>query len=156
MIFTLSLSGIPPSINHAYFDKVINRGGRFITNRILTTLGKKYKNGVQATIARELPQLSALGVAKKDIALGVAYMFLSPTVLNKTWTEKAETRYKKFDVDNRLKLLTDAIAEAIKVDDSNFQVWIAAKRQHDTEETHIWLWSIEELGWFPDELRNSF
>ena len=50
----------------------------------------------------------------------VSVDFYFETIINKGWPTKAKSRYKKFDVANREKLLLDALSKATAVDDSQF------------------------------------
>jgi hypothetical protein len=57
----------------------------------------------------------------------VHLFFYFETVVNESWnnpafrpSKRAKERYKRFDLDNRIKLLTDCIRDFICVDDSHF------------------------------------
>ncbi len=108
-MIVISLPDLPPSSNKAYWDNP--NGGR-----VLTKAGKAYKTGVtQHVIKYHAHQTREL---RKDATLSLLVAFGFPTLFNKGWPEKATHRYKKLDLDNRYKLLQDAIMDATAIDDS--------------------------------------
>jgi Holliday junction resolvase RusA-like endonuclease len=128
------LPGIPPSANNAYFN--LPKGGR-----TLTTEGKRYKRETAAYLAREYPK--ELMFFEPNVGYGLAVRF-EMNILNKGWPDKAESRYKKADVSNRLKLLEDVLSSVAATDDSQHLTVYLSKRQSDTEFTHIWIWRDDD------------
>ncbi len=108
---------LPPSSNHIY---VTGRGGI----RFLSSEAKTFKLRTVSYIqANCLAQISRLD---REAIYRVWYAFFFPPdeLINKTFGSgkkgSAQTRYKKMDVENRLKLIADALATAIGIDDCQF------------------------------------
>lgn len=108
---------LPPSSNHIY---VTGRGGI----RFLSSEAKTFKLRTVSHIqANCLAQISRLD---REAIYRVWYAFFFPIddLINKTYGSgkkgSAQTRYKKMDVENRLKLIADALATAIGIDDCQF------------------------------------
>jgi Holliday junction resolvase RusA-like endonuclease len=121
-VISILLTGLPPSSNHAYFN--LPKGGRTLTKG-----GKKYKTETSTYIMQNFQPLI------RGIKLNHPYGILFGVeldILNKTWPETAKTRYKRLDVDNRVKLLQDAVVEALGIDDSQMMSSGIFKR-HSTE-----------------------
>ncbi len=142
-MITLSVPSIPISSNKAYAKR---RGSGA---RVLTKVGKKYKNETKTYIARNYPD--QLHFFKPDVPyVGVVeFVFKGRDHLYcKSWgNEKnaAESRYKVLDVSNRLKLLEDALAAATGIDDKhNFALLLSKTWSRDYEATDIWMWNREE------------
>ena len=122
MILSFSFPEIPPSINHIYAQV----GPR----RILKTVGKAYKKRLQQVLlhdhAREVEAL--LDEAGDDLFLLLSIDVYFPTLVNEGWLKinrsgkrGADSRYKRLDASNRVKVVEDAVVEAIGIDDSRFQ-----------------------------------
>jgi Holliday junction resolvase RusA-like endonuclease len=69
----------------------------------------------------------ALRPIRSEALYAVHLHFYFETVINATWnnpdlkpSKRAKERYKRFDLDNRIKLLTDCVRDFIDVDDSHF------------------------------------
>lgn len=139
----ISIPGLPLSTNHAYMDVTVGKGKNRFIKRVLTPEGRAYKAETTAYIVKNYPRL--LNYFKPNTPYGYIVQLSFPNLLNKTWPEKAETRYKKLDVTNRSKLFEDALAEALAIDDSTFLTARYDKIQGD-EATNIWLWEIEEAA----------
>lgn len=126
----------PPSVNRAY---ATTRGGR----RLLTSEGKLYKQSVRDVIGQlysgATPELARLG----EVPLSLTVK-LYTCVENKGWSEgKAKNRYKRVDVSNRVKLLEDALFEALGVDDCLVFKLTVEKIDSDDEYVHI---NLEEVS----------
>ncbi len=109
---------LPPTSNHCYFT---NRfGGRTKTKEA----DAFQKRLVQEVTGPHLASLAQLNTTYKDSVFRVHYKLYFPfeEIFNRSWGKKsgAESRYKKMDAENRLKLLTDSFAKAIGIDDSRF------------------------------------
>jgi Holliday junction resolvase RusA-like endonuclease len=114
---------MPPSVNAIYFTR-----GK---NRVLTTLGKTYKEDVKAIIIQHI--MSTQQVEEfKNIPMILHLTFYFSQIENKNY-QKSGNRFKRIDVSNRIKILEDAISETIGVDDCQFLCVIAEKGQGDTE-----------------------
>jgi hypothetical protein len=114
---SITLFSLPPSSNHIY---ITARGGK----RFLSEEAKKFKLDTISHIqSNYLPQISLLD---REGLYRVWYAFYFPPedILNMTFgggkKGSAKTRYKKLDVENRLKLVSDALATAIGIDDCQF------------------------------------
>lgn len=137
----IDIPTLPLSSNHAYFDVVVGRGKKRRTQRVLTDEGKKYKLETTTFIVSTYPQY--LQMFKPNTAFGYIIRLHFPNLLNSTWPEKAESRYKKLDASNRVKLLEDAMAKAFGIDDKVFLSTRADKVQGEPR-TEIWVWNMEE------------
>lgn len=125
MIYSFWYGGLPPSENAAYAQV-----GRM---RKLTTEAKAWKRRFHDTIWEEhgdsLTEIITL--AEDDLWIDVGYDVHFPSLVNKGWLKgKAKTRYKKSDARTRIKLLEDALSEALGIDDSRFQI-AHIKKWHD-------------------------
>lgn len=137
----IAIPGVPLSSNHAYFHVTSGKGKKKITKRVLTEAGRKYKTETTSYIVKHYPQ--ELTMFKPNTPYGYIIQIFFPNMLNKGWPETAKTRYKKFDVTNRVKLLEDAIVKAIGIDDCNF-LSTRSDKAEGPEYTHIWMWNMEE------------
>jgi Holliday junction resolvase RusA-like endonuclease len=105
----------PPSTNKAYYV----RQGRMHMSEV----GKSFKRGVLSYITQHYMK------EIKNFKTNVPYMLhlrfhFEDGIENKGWgkggAKKCETRYKKWDATNRVKLAEDAIRDALGIDDSQF------------------------------------
>lgn len=131
---------LPPSSNHIY---VSGRGG----GRFLSAQAKKFKlraiSHIQSTCLAKITNLD------RSAIYSVWYNFFFPTdsLINKTFGQKkknsAESRYKRMDVENRIKLVADSLATAIGIDDCQFfeggHSKLSASLVGDIEQVHIFL-----------------
>ena len=113
----VTLPFLPPSSNNIY---VTNRqGGRFLSSE-----AKEFKTKAIAFIQSNC--LAAIGKLDRGAVYRVWYAFYFPLedIINKTYGSgkkgAASTLYKKMDVENRVKLVADALATAIGIDDCQF------------------------------------
>lgn len=105
----LRLPFLPPSANEAYRR---NQWGGM-------TLSAKAKVFITAAKLQINRQLDGTVLFDPNRAHSIHLHFRSPTLLNKGWeTGKAATRFKKFDVANLEKLLSDLVCEVFGIDDS--------------------------------------
>lgn len=113
---------LPPTSNKIYF-----RG------TILTKKAREYAERFAMVIGREyLPEINGLN----PLAIFAIHLhFYFETVVNDSFnnpkvpaSKRAKSRYKKFDLTNRVKLLEDCVRDAIAIDDS--QTFIAAQEKH--------------------------
>jgi len=113
---------LPPSSNRIYF-----RG------TILTKESRAFAERFSQVISREY--LPAINQLDPKALYAVHLHFYFETVVNLTYNDpntpaskRAKSRYKKFDLTNRVKLLEDCVRDAIAIDDS--QTFIAAQEKH--------------------------
>lgn len=103
---------MPPTSNHIYF-----RG------TILTKQAREYAEQFSFFVVRQyLPEISQLN---KDGVFALHLKFYFETLVNSSFdnpsvpaSKRAKSRYKRFDLSNRVKLLEDCIRDAIAIDDS--------------------------------------
>lgn len=129
------LDGLPPSANNAYFN--LPKGGR-----VLSKAGRKYIAETKDLLARKY--MKELTFFKKDVPYLVFFRFYLAAVQNSGWaTGKAESRYKRIDVTNRVKLLEDCLKEVAGIDDSQ-HMRVVLDKQQGAERTEVWVWNLEE------------
>lgn len=113
---------LPPTSNKLYF-----RG------TILTKIAKEYAERFSMAISREyLPEINQLN---PNALYGMHLHFYFETVVNDSYnnpkvpkSKRAKSRYKRFDLTNRIKLLEDCIRDALAIDDS--QTFVACQEKH--------------------------
>lgn len=126
------LKGIPPSTNHAYFN--LPKGGRK-----LTAAGEKFKTETMAFITKNLQGQIRSMKENHPYGLGIQVRM---SIFDKR-PGKGQ-RYKKTDATNRIKLLEDAVAAAIGIDDSQFVTVIINKVDAPEETTRVIVWDLIE------------
>ena len=136
------LPSLPISTNHAYTNITIGKGKKKVTKRVLTKEGRKYKTETKGYIVQHYPM--ELARIQPDKPYGYIIQLSFPNLLNKGWPDTAKSRYKKLDASNRVKLLEDALSDALGIDDSCFLSTRADKVPGQLESTQIWLWNMEE------------
>ena len=102
---------MPPSVNKLYFVK----SGR----KHMSSEGKEIKARMKGIVLKEAVGALWLKEAQNS-ALEMELSLYFPAVENKGWPKKAKSRYKRVDITNRVKLLEDALSEALGIDDSVF------------------------------------
>lgn len=132
-----TLEGLPVSSNQAWFN--IGHSGRG-----LSTAAKKYKNEVQVFIGRTYP--TELTQFHKNEPHLIMFRVHVAELQNTTWGKKkgAESRYKKNDATNRIKLLEDILATVTGVDDSATMTFIVDKVQTQEpgrEFVEVFIWN---------------
>lgn len=132
----MKLPVLPPSSNNAY--AIVGR------MMVLTSKGRKFKKESTAYLAKAYPMQLARIKPNRPLVLYARFHLLN--LQNKGWPEKAESRYKKFDASNRVKLLEDVIKEVTAADDSNNIMAIPHKVKGDDDRTEIWIWDLESEG----------
>lgn len=140
------LDSLPLSSNQAYWN---NPAG----GRVLTKAGAAYKAEVKNHIIKN--HATETGQLKKDCAVGGLVAFGFPNMLTKNWPGKAKNRFQRLDIDNRVKLLQDAIKEATSMDDSQICFDFKYKYHSTSPQTIVYLWNedAEPIG---HKLLNSF
>lgn len=134
----ISIPSIPPSANHAYSTI------RGTNKRVLSKEGRAYKTITTAFIAQTYPVFMTF--FKKDVPYLLVIRFWFDQIYNKGWPKTADSRYKRLDVSNRLKLLEDSLKDAGGFDDSQNVGLVLQKYQGEKERTEIWAWNLESEG----------
>lgn len=137
----LSVPSTPISSNAAYFNLPGGRG------RSLTKEGRKYQNETTAYLVQTYPH--ELKKVLPDIPYFCYVRFYFPAIENK---EGAQTRYKKLDTTNRVKLFEDCLKDACGIDDAQYLIWTLEKRQ-GKDLTEVFMWNLEQETTPIDELR---
>jgi len=140
-MISMTFDWLPPSVNHVYMTVMKGKGRARIPIRTLTPEGKKFKNETTAELVRRFP--TELRIFKPNVPFMVVGRLSFPNLLNKGWPDKAETRYKRLDADNRLKLLLDVLKDAAGIDDSNF-LDIRVIKALGPDKTELWIMNMEE------------
>lgn len=132
---------LPPSSNHIY---VTRRGGK---GRFLSKEAETFKRRTISHIQTYC--LAKVSRLDREAVYRVWYAFYFPPeeLLNQTFGSgkkgSAKTRYKRMDVENRLKLVADALATAIGIDDCQFfeggQTKLSASLTSGVPQVHIFL-----------------
>lgn len=128
------------------------------------TSNRIYRKGTALTDeAREYAERFSLAMVRfqhlflqiDDTAVFGLHLRFFMNLLNPSWnnpavppSRRAKSRYKRIDLDNRIKLLTDCIRDAIDVDDS--QIFAASQEKH-----HVAAESEEHLEAFIQEVPPS-
>lgn len=119
---------LPPSANHIY-----------IRGTVLKREAREYKAAFkQWVIQNHMHNVANLPVGPEMVySLHLAFFFDS--LVNESYNDKtkppsrrAKTRYKRLDLDNRVKFLQDCVRDAIDVDDSH--IFAASQEKHQDPE----------------------
>lgn len=139
-VLLLQIPFMPPSSNNCYVTvwkkkmRILSKEARAFKQRVLTDVVPRY--------------LADISKLPKDSVYHVHYriFFEREDVLTKTWgAEKngAKSQYKKMDLENRLKLLSDVVSDALGIDDSQFFSGHQEKRScaevGDIPQVHIYV-----------------
>lgn len=136
----MHLPYFPPSTNKAFFS----RHGRLH----LSDEGKAFKENVKAHIIQNYARQI------RDFKKNVPYLLYLRVIFaegleNAGWPKKCQTRYKKMDATNRIKLVEDAVRDALGVDDSQFLGVVVEKTgpkfgdQDPKSHLIVFLWDLE-------------
>lgn len=105
---------LPPSANHLY-----------IRGTILTKQAREYKARFKQFVVQTIGMKQIMDMDPKAL-YHVQLDFYFETVLNKSFgdlslppSKRAKSRYKKFDLDNRIKFLSDCVRDSVGIDDSH-------------------------------------
>lgn len=134
----LKVPSLPPSSNHAYANI------RGTNKRVLTKVGRAYKVETCAHLAQKYRAELQFFRPDQPYLLVVRFWFLQ--IHNAGWPKKADSRYKRLDASNRLKLLEDALKDAAGVDDSQNLTLVLQKYEGLEEKTEIWVWNLDDEG----------
>lgn len=131
----IEIPSLPPSSNHAYANI------RGTNKRVLTKEGRAYKIETSAHLAQKYRAELQFFHPNQPYLILVRFWF--DQIYNTGWPKKADSRYKRLDVGNRLKLFEDALKDAAGVDDSQNLTLILQKYQGSEEKTEIWVWNLD-------------
>lgn len=131
---------LPPSSNHIYVTS--RKGVRFLSKEA-ETFKRRAISHIQSHYLAQISKLDREAIYR----VWYAFYFLPEEILNLTFGEgkkgSAKTRYKRMDVENRLKLVADALATAIGIDDCQFfeggQTKLSASLTSGIPQIHIYL-----------------
>ena len=122
-LLTFVYPGLPPTSNRIYF-----RGNQ------LTAEARQYAEAFSQYINQNYLHVTSQAMNTEGL-FAVHIRFFFDWLVNKTWnnmnippSRRADSRYKKVDLDNRIKLLTDCVRDAIDVDDSH--IFAASQEKH--------------------------
>jgi len=138
----IDLPYLPPTTNHAYQSQIRSIRGKRVAVRVLSEEGRKFKREASSDILKEAVTFQT----SRDKRYGLAIVFNLTRLENATWPKKTQNRFSRVDVSNRIKLLEDALAETLGIDDSQFFPIVVTKAKGNTESgsTRILVWSEEE------------
>lgn len=118
----LVFAGLPPTSNHI-----------FVKGHILTREARDYAEQFSKEMVRYQHLIHQMNESA-DVVYGVHLRFYM-NLVNESWnnpsvapSKRAKSRYKKIDLDNRVKLITDCVRDAIAVDDSH--IFAASQEKH--------------------------
>lgn len=127
---------LPPSDNEIYSTTIIRKGKLIIPKRQLTAIARAYKTNAKQKVAKLF--LTNSLEFKKNIEYSCLIHVFFKKIYNKGWPGAAKNRYKREDAQDRIKLATDAISEAIGVDDSHhFRTVIEKEEDKDNPRMEI-------------------
>jgi Holliday junction resolvase RusA-like endonuclease len=130
---------MPPTSNHCYVTiwqkkmRVLSKEANAFKKRVLTEIVPTYLN--------EITLLDRYAIYD----VHYRFFFERDDVMTKTYGEKngAESQYKKMDLENRLKLLSDVVSSSIGIDDSQFfaghQEKLSCSLVGGTPQVHIFI-----------------
>lgn len=139
---------LPPTSNNIY----ANRSGG---GRVKTTEARSWQNRAVKEILRQ-SHLSIQSEFDPTRMYWLDLLFYFKEVINRGWNErwkrgpkkgqrKAENKWKKIDLGNRLKLLEDTIKDVTGVDDSStFVLHLTKECDPDNPRVEVELWSLQE------------
>jgi len=108
---------LPPSDNKIYTTVIVGKGKRKFPKRQLTTEARAYKNKVKTMVAALA--MESTKAFQPNVKYTCTIRVYFEKVYNNGWPKRAKTRYKKEDAQDRIKLATDSVSEAIGIDDSH-------------------------------------
>jgi len=130
------LPGLPPSVNHCYFQK-----GKL---RTLTSAGRKYKVEAKSYLAQNHQGFLSFFKKNKPYAVVLRLNVNRSSMLWGGWPKTAENRYKAFDVTNYTKIVEDAIVDACGHDDrQHFYVSVFKQAIPDQSEESVDIWAFD-------------
>lgn len=119
--------GMPPTSNKIY-----------IRGTILSSVARKFAEDFSKYVAQN--HLHQLTEIDSQAVYAIHLRFYFDTLTNASWnnmgfppSKRAKSRYKRIDLDNRIKLLTDCVRDAIGVDDCQFFAGTQEKHQDSTD-----------------------
>lgn len=135
---------LPPSSNKIYEPVWVQGKPR---GKRLTQEARKFKVRAMKVIQKD--GRGALLNLKEDVPYVLTIAVFFEKVLNKGWPSKAESRYKRVDATNRVKLIEDTAADGVGVDDRhNFRIILEKHCDPDNTGLYVILSRVpeEEVG----------
>lgn len=129
---------IPESTNKLYYNRP--GGGRGISAK-----ADAYKKRLISWLVQEFIHSGCKGF-DPNAMYDVRLLFMLPNLFTKGWPKKADTRFKKEDVDNLVKLLLDGLSAAMGIDDRCFFSVMSTKVPSEISGVGIHLMQIEEVA----------
>lgn len=149
------VTDLPPSTNKLYQR---TRGGGLA----LTKVAKVFRERLRKEIVSHLPQLSGFPLDQETLYRFDVYLYFK-TLENIGWHQthtkgkdkgkrKAATRYKRIDLDNRIKFLQDSVMSSLGVDDSQVFAGYQEKREDpDNPRAAVELYVVSRERFFGKE-----
>lgn len=132
LVFSASLTVLPPSTNRAY---------RSTPRGVLKSAeARRFEAEAKAQLLRSF-SFDAEPINENEPHCLELHFFFKD-LENKSWPKTAKRRYKRRDTSNYVKLTEDVVAEALGIDDSCFLKQFNHKSQHHIEGVHIKLWRL--------------
>jgi Holliday junction resolvase RusA-like endonuclease len=124
---------VPPTTNHIYRQK---RDG----SRVLTKQAQTYRERVKRAIADNMAEVVAFPIDQETV-YGFELRVYFEKLENPGWFErfvkgknagqrKAKARYKRLDIDNRIKFVQDCVAKGVSIPDDS-QVFSSLQEKHE-------------------------
>ena len=132
LVFSGSLSLLPPSTNRAY--RSTPRGV------MKSSETRRFEAKAKAELLRGLAFDAEPIDENQPHILDLHFYFAA--LENKGWPGSAKRRYKRKDTSNYVKITEDVVAEVLGVDDSCFLTQVNRKSQRDEEGVDIKLWRL--------------
>lgn len=154
MILTVSYPALPPTSNRIYF-----KGTQ------LTAAARQYAEDFSHYVTQHY--LHQTMKANPEGIFAVHLRFYFNSLQNESWqnpnfkpSKRAKSRYKRIDLDNRIKLLTDCVRDMLDIDDS--RVFAGSQEKHEDpgnerveitiQEVDPSLFGIEEPAWRKEKM----
>lgn len=144
-MITFSVPLFPPTVNHAYFTRLVKKGGTSVPIRTLSKEGRAFKREFKTHLAKHHPE--TLNFFLKDKEYEILAVLYFAKVYNAGWPKAAKSRHNKIDVTNRIKVLEDALVDTFSYDDSQHMSFTAVKREApkgSDEYVEFYAWNLEE------------
>ncbi len=128
------IPGLPPSSNKIYESSPRKIHGKWMHIQHLSTRARTYKRRAIQVIQRDGDAL--FDTPAENVPYRLELVVFLERVVNKSYPKSTKSKYKKIDLSNHAKLIEDAVATAIGLDDRhNFKV--SMEKQCDPEDPGI-------------------
>lgn len=151
---------MPPSVNALYVNRK-GKGGQVA----LSETARKYREQVKQVVSKKIAQVSTViknhdgygdEIYKMEITCYFPKLENPAWFYGKTFTRgehegdlKIKLRYKRVDIDNRIKFLQDWITKCVGLDDSSVFEVTARKVEADEEKVKVSICEIDREGYLP-------